>query len=154
MPLKVIITIVTVLAAITVGLFYFTQNFLSIQDSNLVVNDEGSIVESEREQPEEFRYYLDRAQKFTEEPILFEDSTKTTEIVFKDLLVQARNPGSNLYVNGVNVGVVDGMAIADAQFSEDERFFTFKSLAVCGAGCGDIVLYSLDLHTLVLSRIQ
>ncbi len=94
-----------------------------------------------------------KAMMFSKEPLIF-SSTSGMTVMFKDYLYQARNPGSNLYVNDIDVADIEGRGIANPYFSSENNLFNFQVISICGAGCINTTYYSLDLVTLSLTRIN
>jgi hypothetical protein len=79
-------------------------------------------------------------KSFNSSPISF-TSTKGDVIKFIGAIEKARNPGSNLYINDTKVSTVDGQGVLENSFSPDNKYFSFKTRSICGAGCENTTLY-------------
>lgn len=76
-------------------------------------------------------------------PITF--SNNSHAVSFKGTVVEARNPGSYVYLNETKLGAVEGQGVIKPFFSKDNNFFTFSTVSVCGAGCVHKRDYQIDL---------
>jgi hypothetical protein len=77
-------------------------------------------------------------------PITFTNSLGIT-ITLKDTLEEARNPGSNVYINQNKIGSVEGQGVVDGAFSQDNKKFLFSVYTVAGAACIHKYSYEIDI---------
>lgn len=78
------------------------------------------------------------------EPITY-TSPNGLKIIFKGIVTEARNPGSNLYIDDKMIGIVEGQGLIESSLSLNNRYFSFQILNVCGAICSRSMLYIVDL---------
>ena len=83
----------------------------------------------------------------------FVDPTKNITVSFRGAIAPARDPGSNLYVGQTKVGEVGGIGVVDGSFSPDSKYFAFRTLSICGAGCQNTMIHVLDTTNSSLSIV-
>jgi hypothetical protein len=66
-------------------------------------------------------------------------------VSFEGSVIQARNPGSHIYLNDKEIGTVGGGGVIEGYFSEDSRYFFFSTYSICGAECIGKQNYKIDL---------
>lgn len=86
-------------------------------------------------------------------PIIF-TSSNGVEVSFTDTLVQARNPGSHIFLNKKEIGTVEGHGILDASFSNNNQTFVFTVLDILGATSIDTNNYEIDISSGVIRLVK
>jgi hypothetical protein len=86
-------------------------------------------------------------------PIIFKSNSGSASAVFEGALTETRNPGSTLKINDVATGNVDGVGVIDGSFSPDNRYFSTRTVSMCGAGCWTSTVYVADITNSKLQTI-
>lgn len=81
----------------------------------------------------------------TNSPLIFKSPSASITASFRGVTNQARNPGSTLFINDTRIGNVEGMGTLESSFSPDNKYFSVRTLSVCGVGCINSMLYVADI---------
>ena len=141
MTKKILIAVIIVAIAIA-GYYIYKNTSKSVPEP---VSTETIRVPLDLSKPSETK------QLGTSKTLLF--TSGTAAISFEGSIAQARNPGSNVYLNNIKIGEVEGWGIVMGSFSSDNKYFAFKTVSICGAGCEDYNLHLIDLDNKVMLNV-
>lgn len=86
-------------------------------------------------------------------PVEIRSSFGNSVALFTGIRIQARNPGSSLYINQKLFGPIEGVGVIDGHFSPNNIFFATHVVSICGAGCWSSMIYVADVANTKLSLI-
>lgn len=87
----------------------------------------------------------EKIQYFSDIPISFRNPRTSVIVSLRGTTQEARNPGSNLYLNENKIGEIEGRGILSPSFSPDNKYFGFIATGICGANCSTFDVYVLNL---------
>lgn len=156
--MKFIRIFLLVLIVIGIGLLCSKKYWVLPLIEFITKNDKYEVVESsismdEIEQMRKYKLIMQNSSEFKPfgnlSPIIFSNANGVT-VSFQRTGVEARNPGSYVYINDKEIGTVEGQGLKNASFSDDQKFFNFTVYSICGAGCASIRDYKINLDTSTL----
>jgi hypothetical protein len=84
--------------------------------------------------------------------LTFTDSVTHTTVSISGIAHQARNPGSLVYINNVNIGEIGGSGLASGSFSPDHKYFAFLGWGIWGGGTM-FDMYAVDLSNKEINQV-